>query len=225
MNLSPFELLILGVLVVVAIRVFSGLRRNRGPDDPRRAGREDLSPPRGEQDRDALMEQRRAEAYERARQAWGYLSSEQDKKSEPESQEEPPPQNLDLPEDFDYGDFLQGAKTMYARIKESWYNRDLEDIEDFATDKAFGELTRRAELEPRSGRIEILLIEAKLVDYREQGPVKRAQVFYDVLVKRGSSDSSEKVQEVWEFVQGGAYGDHWKLDDMKSVDEVAGQSQ
>lgn len=223
MNLSPFELLVFGIMVVVAIRIFSNLRGGgKRQDDPQSRQQDEQLQKDGEE----IMEQRRAEAYERARQAWGYLSSDPQKESSTKpGAVEPPPANIDLPEDFDYGDFMNGAKAMYARIKDSWYTRDLDDIESFTTDKAFGELTRRAEREPRSGKIDILLIEAKMVDYREQGPVHRAQVFYDVLVKRGSSDANEKVQEVWEFVQGGAYSDHWKLDDMKSVDEAAELSQ
>jgi predicted lipid-binding transport protein (Tim44 family) len=223
MNLSPFEILIIGVMIVVAARLFSRLRgggdsdRNRPPNHRGHSGQGEQD----QQDRDALLERQRADAYERARQAWGYLSSDPNQKPE-SGQTEPPPSNLELPEDFDYGDFINGAKAMYARIKDSWYKRDLDDIQEFTTDQAFGELNRRAEREPRPGRIDILLIEAKMVEFRDQGPVQRARVFYDVLVKRGTSDASEKIQEVWEFVEGGAYGDSWKLDDMKAVDEVMG---
>lgn len=223
MNLSPFEILIIGVMIVVAARLFARMRgggqnRDQSPHEPP----SDTLNSQNRQDRDALLERQRADAYERARQAWGYLSSDPAKGPAPGGQTEPPPPNLELPEGFDYGDFLNGAKAMYARIKDSWYSRDLEDIKDFTTDKAFGELSRRAEREPRPGRIDILLIEAKMVEFRDQGPVQRARVFYDVLVKRGSSDASEKIQEVWEFVEGGAYGESWKLDDMKAVDEVVG---
>lgn len=225
MNLSPLELLVIGVLVVAAIKIFSAMRGGQGRNDSG-ARPEDLES-RRDAVRDAPAEHGQTEAYERARQAWDYLSSEPGhaKPPGPGQPSEPPPGNLNLPGGFDYGDFINGAKAMYARIKDSWYNRDLKDIKDFTTDEAFAELSSRAENEPRGGKVDIMLIEAKMVDFKDQAPTQRAQVFYDVLLKRGASDLSEKLQEVWDFVRGGAYGDHWRLDEIKPVEEAIGQSQ
>ena len=111
MNLSPFELLLIGIMIVIAIRVLAGLKGGgRGGGSPHMRRDDDQTE---QKSRDEIMEQRRAEAYERARQAWGYLSSEPDKKqSGGGGATEPPPANLGLPDDFDYGDFMNGAKAM-----------------------------------------------------------------------------------------------------------------
>jgi predicted lipid-binding transport protein (Tim44 family) len=218
------EIVFIGVVIMAALKLFSSLRgRSKGDQEQRPERREDFDfdtrqDESGTEEEDP-WKQAREQSLQRARQTWDALGSDStgDSRGRAESSAEPPPPDVKLPDDFDYGDFISGAKAMYSRIKESWRRRDLDDIAQFASERAVEELRRRADSEPREGKVDILLVDARLVDYEPGGGTERAQVFYDVLLRRGASGSSEKVREVWDFIRGEETDGSWKLDSVRMV--------
>ncbi|BBD08265.1 TIM44-like domain-containing protein [Desulfovibrio ferrophilus] len=216
MRLTPFDVLIIGVLVYLLIRMALGSKRNgqkgpggQGPDT------RDGNPP---QDQDTDPRRQATEAYKRAQQAWDMLRSD-------EQGQKPQIHSEDF--EFDEVDFLAGAKLMCARIRESWDARDLDDLVQFCTPGAMQEFERRADSETRPPRAETLLINAGLVEVhaREDG-MEEATVLYEILEKEPGSGVNRESREMWRFLR--PTGDNsatWLLDGIRPVDDAGAITQ
>ena len=156
-----------------------------------------------------------SDAYRRAEAAWEHFKSRPSSDTRGQGSVAA---NVDQPQDFDPEEFLAGAKAIYARMAEAWADRDLEDIRQFTTDKAYLDFKRRAEAETRSAKRQVMLVNAQLVELQELGGGQRATVFYDAML--GAAEGSRQAQEVWSFTRGGGEGDHWLLDETRPVDDT-----
>lgn len=125
---------------------------------------------------------------------------------------------VDIPADFDVEDFLKGARMAYNRMQASWDKRDLTDIAQFATPPVLKELEAQAAEDPHPSRTEIMTVNAKLIGVEDEGDTRRAQVYFDVLMREDpSAPAPENVREVWHFVRHGQNGS-WKLDGIQQVE-------
>lgn len=123
-----------------------------------------------------------------------------------------------LPSDFDQDEFLRGAKAVYTRLQSSWDRRDLDDIANFATEDVLRELRVQAKEDPAPGKTEILLVNASVVEVRDEGDLRRVAVYFDVLMRENQQAARpEQVREVWHFVCSRAEGDSWKLDGIQQL--------
>lgn len=118
---------------------------------------------------------------------------------------------------FDEEDFLKGAKAVYARIQESWDARDLEDIREFVGDQVYENLQQHARKNPTPGKTEILLIEAKVLEVKRDGPDLTASVLYEVLLRKKNAKANSKLKEIWHFRK--------PTDDKKAFWKVEGIQQ
>jgi predicted lipid-binding transport protein (Tim44 family) len=123
-----------------------------------------------------------------------------------------------VPADFDTDEFLRGAKAAYTRLQASWDRRDLNDIASFATEDVMRELREQAAEDPNPGRTEIMLVNASLLEVRDEGSLRRVAVYFDVLMREDQRAARpEQVREVWHFVCSTAAGDSWKLDGIQQL--------
>ena len=191
------NLLILGLLVYFVVRLFRRFRSGQESSDDVRQN---------------------AGTYEAPRQysqgnAWDSLRSGQ-----PEQQTSEQASEVSLPADFDQEEFLRGAKAAYTRMQASWDRRDLDDIANFATEDVMRELRKQAEEDPNPGKTEILLVNASVIEVRDEGDLRRVAVYFDVLMREDQHAARpEQVREVWHFVCSRAQGDSWKLDGIQQL--------
>ncbi len=125
-----------------------------------------------------------------------------------------------LPADFDAAEFLKGAKAAYNRLQESWSRRDLDDIAHFASPAVMTELRKQATVEPDPSPVEILLVEATILDVKDSGDERAASVFFDVLMREepGKEDQPQ-VKEIWHFKRSlSDSSSFWMLDGIQQVE-------
>lgn len=130
------------------------------------------------------------------------------------------PAGSDVPPGFDAGDFLAGAKTLFARLQRSWSSRDLADIEAFATPAFMADVRAQAAADPTPTPTDVLLVDAKLLEVRRQGGTAIASAYFDTLLREDPrAERPEQVREVWHFVRReDVPGDAWKLDAIQQLD-------
>jgi predicted lipid-binding transport protein (Tim44 family) len=106
-----------------------------------------------------------------------------------------------VPSDFDANAFLSGARAAYAQMQQAWDQGDVADLRALTTDKVFAEL--QDQLRERSGenRTELLNVDARLLEVRDEGSERRASVLFDVLMREAPGEEPQQVREVWHFVR------------------------
>lgn len=130
------------------------------------------------------------------------------------------PAGPQTPSGFDTEDFLAGAKTLYTRLQRAWSARDLHDIESFSTPAFMADVRRQAAEDPTPTPTDVLLVDAKLLEVREQNGVTIASAYFDTLLREDpKADKPEQVREVWHFVRRADQpGDTWRLDAIQQLD-------
>lgn len=124
---------------------------------------------------------------------------------------------VDVPADFDTQDFLKGAKMAYSRMQQAWDRRDLNEIARFATPAVLSVLEDQLREDPNPSRTEILSVNASVVGVEDEGPTRRAQVFFDVMMRENPANPApENVREIWHFVRSHPSGS-WMLDGIQQV--------
>ena len=199
-----FNLIILGLLVYFGVRLFRRFRAGQSDSDNGRSAYRSYEAPR---------EQETPHQYSQGG-AWDSLRSEQPVQQQAAEQSG----EVALPADFDQDEFLRGAKAAYTRLQASWDRRDLDDIANFATEDVMRELREQAKADPNPGKTEILLVNASVIEVRDEGDLRRVAVYFDVLMREDQRAARpEQVREVWHFVCSRAEGDSWKLDGIQQL--------
>lgn len=128
------------------------------------------------------------------------------------------PQSDAIPADFNGEEFLRGAKMAYVRLQESWDRRDLDDIAQFATRPVMDELRKQLAEDPAPGTTELLMVNASLMEVRNEGGTQYAAVFFDVLMREDpQAPQPEQVREVWHFVRPLDGSESWRLDGIQQM--------
>lgn len=218
MNLTPLDILLLGLVAFAAWRFFASRKRDdRGGPAPRPRDQtpppdedEDQSPP---EDEEEIRRRQAAEAYRRAQASWDALRSKPADEAGGPAPQRAPEQAAQAAAPGD-DDFLAGAKAMFARIRESWGEGDLEDIRQFVTDRCLAEFTARAGRETAPGRTEVILVEAEILDQSRGQGQEEVRVRYKALVREAAvGDTAREVIEDWTFVRDSADpAATWRLD-------------
>ena len=200
-GLSLFELLIIGGLVFVVFRVVSGMGQ-----------REDTSDRTGQGDRQKRPDHEDSlpRVEEAAQAAWDRLrSSPAPEASSKEGKE------------FDEQEFLQGARAVYARLQEAWDDRDIEDIANFTSPELLEKLRERSRKDSKRGRTELLLVNAKLMDRRQEGSRETASVDFDVLLRESGTDREpHQSREVWHFARDSQdRNTTWRLESIEQLED------
>lgn len=131
----------------------------------------------------------------------------------------PPPPPQPGPAGFDSREFLAGAKAAYAKLQAAWDRRDLDELRQFTSPEVLSEISRQAETEPFTGKTEILLLEARLLDVRTEGTQTVASVLFEAMLREGSPQApAEQVREIWHFSRYESGGNTmWVVDGIQQV--------
>ncbi len=124
-----------------------------------------------------------------------------------------------VPAGFDTDEFIQGARSVYTRLQNSWDKRDMDDIRQFTSPAVFAEISQQAKEDPTPSRTELLLINARVLEVKEESDGTLATVYFDVLMREDASGGNpEQVREVWHFHR--AQPDAmWTLDGIQQLEQ------
>jgi len=125
-----------------------------------------------------------------------------------------------VPAGFSVPDFLEGAKTVYARLQHSWDRRDLSDIALFTTAEVLAEIRQQANADPTPSKTELLLVNAKLLEFKEEPADTVATVLFDVLMREDADEQRPKqIREVWHFSRPTAdLKANWRLEGIQQLE-------
>jgi len=210
-----FNILIIGALIYFGFKFL----RSRGGGSSSVFGQnssQQQAPPSQSYNADPF-----ARREQNSKSAWDHLSSKPASASrvEPVTHNQAAPE-IGVPAGFDTEDFLEGAKAMYTRLQKSWDVRDLADIEYFATKGVVDEIKRQAAEDPEPSKTDIMLINARLLEVKEEGSSTLATVYYDVLLREDANQSQPtQVREVWTFTKENTDSAMWKLDGLQQLED------
>ncbi|MDP2848116.1 MAG: TIM44-like domain-containing protein [Humidesulfovibrio sp.] len=125
-----------------------------------------------------------------------------------------------VPQGFNVHEFLEGSKTVYARLQHSWDRRDLNDIALFTTPEVLAEIRRQAAADPTPSKTELLLVNAQLLEFREESVDTVVTVMFDVLMREDAGEERPKqIREVWHFSRPTAdVNANWRLEGIQQLD-------
>ena len=209
------DILLIGVIIFFAVKLLR--RRKAAQDDSTSAGQDagQAPPPptdirsRAEQSWDAL----RSPSEAGGAGGFGAAAAQPEAQSEAEVLPTVPP-------GFNVPEFLEGAKTVYARLQHSWDRRDLDDIALFTTPEVLAEIRRQAEVDPKPSKTELLLINARLLEFREEPRDTVTSVYFDVLLREDvTEDRPKQIREVWHFSRPtGNLEANWRLEGIQQLE-------
>ena len=171
---------------------------------------------RGEPDkRSAQAPNRRpANVQENAANMWAALRSQEKRQDQPETAVA---EGAHLPPGFDVNDFLEGARTLYVRLQQSWASRQLDGLAPFATENMMALLRKQAAKTPDPTPIDILLVNATLTDVEQLQGLEQASVLFNVTMRAGDAGQPEEISEIWKFVRGSDTNGMWQLAGITSA--------
>ena len=154
----------------------------------------------------------RATVKRTAKSAWESLRSTPDTSSSARSQP-------GTPRDFDEGDFLEGAKMLYSRLQRAWAARNILELEPFLTPDMLSLLQEQTSPEDIPSTVEVLLVEATLLEVTREGEEERTRVLFSALLQEEGevSESPVEVRELWHFTHNYRTGSNWQLDGIEAV--------
>lgn len=197
------DILLIGILLFVAYKLFTRFRANRPVPA---GGPAPVGPAYAPDEEPAGMQ----------RQNTGMNWSSLEKRSDPGAVPVAP--EITVPAGFDSEEFLRGAKLAFTRLQASWDKRDLEDIAQFTSPAVLQEVRNQFETDPAPSRTEILLVNARLLNVKEENGEQTASVFFDALLREAPSTDTTQVREVWHFVRPLNENGSWKLDGIQQVE-------
>lgn len=208
-----FNILIIGLLVYLGFKFFKS--RSRGADDMYQQGNNQRGPTPFQQNNDPYARRER-----NAQSEWSHLSSKPAGSSASDAEALQGGPVISTPAGFDEEDFLEGAKAVYNRLQKSWDNRDMDDIEQFATAAVASEIKKQAQDDPEPSKTDIMMVNARLLEVKEEGGRTNATVYYDVLLREDASQPQpSQVREVWHFVKEAGDNSMWKLDGIQQLED------
>jgi len=125
-----------------------------------------------------------------------------------------------MPAGVDEQEFLSGAKMLFNRLQASWDRRDLDDIREFTSPEVQAEIARQAQADPGPSRTDVLTLEARVVEARQNGSEIVISVLFDALMREDQSASqASQVREVWHFSRDEAAArPQWTLEGIQQLD-------
>ncbi|MDR1857381.1 MAG: 39S ribosomal protein L45 [Desulfovibrio sp.] len=197
------DIIIFGLLIYLALKLF-GRMRQRAVDQ-----QSAYAPPSYDQ-APPTFDQTSRPMYRESASGWDRLRSDGGVST-------PSGPQPNIPAGFDTEEFLRGAKMAYTRLQNSWDNRDMADIEEFATPAVMEVLKEQLAESPEPSRTELILVNAQLLGVETDGDSQRAEVYFDVLMREDPRQQTpSSVREIWHFVQP-LSGGHWRLDGIQQV--------
>lgn len=120
-------------------------------------------------------------------------------------------------ETFNTEEFLAGAKQLYVRMQESWDLRDIDDIKQFTSPIMHKDIEEQFKEDPNPSKTQIILINASVLEVKQEGSYEQAAVLFDVLLKEAENANNEQVKEIWNFSRNKAKNGNWILDGIQTI--------
>jgi predicted lipid-binding transport protein (Tim44 family) len=211
---SVLNILFLGLIAYFLVRAF---RRRGGGDQDRSDERTDNdSSARDDRDGDAPSGGRpqSMDRHEAARQMWSMLGSGQ---TDPVGNAPAAP----AADGFDEMEFLEGAKLFFSRFQTVGNSRDLDELREFLSDDVYDHAMAKLATEPSFVRTEVMLVDARLMERRNEGGRTVVTVYYDAQLRKGiSGDRPYHLRTAWEFSRDdGVENGLWTLDTINKIDQ------
>lgn len=118
---------------------------------------------------------------------------------------------------FNTEEFLDGAKKLYVRMQESWDMRDIEDIKQFTSPIMHKDIEEQFKEDPNPSKTEIILINASVLEVKQEGDYEQVAVLFDVMMKEAENPNNEQVREIWNFSRNKAKDGNWILDGIQNA--------
>lgn len=118
---------------------------------------------------------------------------------------------------FNTEEFLDGAKKLYVRMQESWDMRDIEDIKQFTSPIMHKDIEEQFKEDPNPSKTEIILINASVLEVKQEGDYEQVAVLFDVMMKEAENPNNEQVREIWNFSRNKAKDGNWVLDGIQNA--------
>jgi predicted lipid-binding transport protein (Tim44 family) len=197
-NFGLMDLVLAGVLIFLAVRIFS---RWRGPRPPSGQGPDQTGRPETKS---------KLDRYRLAEHSWQRLQAPA---ARDRQEAAPGVASAAAEAGFDSMEFLRGAKAAYARVLQAYDERDFEDLSQFATPDAVEEFRRQVSSGPEKGKTDILLLEARMMGVDDEAGQTVASVAFEALLRDDPrQDTPRQVREIWHFAKpSGSAKATWKL--------------
>ncbi|WP_428567646.1 MAG: hypothetical protein ACP59X_08210 [Solidesulfovibrio sp. DCME] len=213
-----FDLLVIGLAIFLVLRLILGRQKpgNRADDPatprdgqappPREASPPDPGSPPGPGTPPGSGAPRpKPDMYSNAAATWAYLQSAPSKDG-PATPPAAPGSDAE---------FLAGAKLAYSRIVAAIAKRDFDDLASFVTPELLAKLRQSLPASPPP-EPDILLVEAKLADKRQEDRRTVMVVDYDVLIHEENAPHNTDRFERWRFSRDEAdQAATWLLEDRE----------
>lgn len=132
---------------------------------------------------------------------------------------------VSIPKDFDQHHFIEGAKSLFARMQHAWDVGDLGDIRQFSTDKVFAEVQDQFHAREGENKTEILDLNAELLSVNAGENELEATVLFKAELREydlnsGVQPQASTVEEVWHFVKPkSSIQPTWYLDGIQQIED------
>lgn len=207
------DLVVLGLLIFLVLRLVLGRQKTDNRTDaaappaprpvPTPASRDDGSAAPG-------APRPKPDMYSNAAATWAYLQGTPGKNVPQTGAPTAAPAGGD-PD----AEFLAGAKLAYSRILEAIAKRDFDDLAHFIAPELLASLRQSLPRTPPP-EPDILLVEAKLVDKRQENGRTVMTVDYDVLIHEQNAPHNVDRFERWSFGRDESHpGANWLLETMQ----------
>ncbi len=114
-------------------------------------------------------------------------------------------------------EFLEGAKTLYVRMQDSWDKRDLADIQLFTTSAVYSEIKKQAIEDPNPSETLIISVNAQINTKETDGEMERISVYFNAMLREDKEQAmAENVTELWHFMRENKES-NWKLDGIQQI--------
>ena len=212
-GIGLLDILLLGVIAYFVVKLLRG--RASGGGTPGQGGlRPPTQPPQPPQQSDPRSQ---------AERSWDALRSTPAQQGSTGGFGDAPPRAEEIsapvvvPQGFDVPEFLEGSKTVYARLQHSWDRRDLADIALFTTPEVLAEIRRQAAADPTPSKTELVLVNARLLEFKEEAA---DTVLFDVLLREDVNEERPKqIREVWHFSRPTANLEaNWRLEGIQQLE-------
>ena len=122
------------------------------------------------------------------------------------------------PAGFDEPAFIAGARRAFERLQEGWNRGDLSEIRALTSDVMFAQLQDQMREPDADTFVQVMELDARLLDARERNGVQEATVRFDAVLRESESERPAQAREIWHFTRTtGARTPTWYLDGIEQM--------
>ncbi len=139
-----------------------------------------------------------------------------------ETEQNPQPDSVILPDWFDQNEFLDGARSAYTMLQQAWDEGDLDSIKTLATESVYSEIAQQFADQSSRGTTRIIQLNAELIDFNELDEHSEASVLFDALLDESDAETpgrATQIRELWHFVRKNNSAEPtWYLDGLQQLE-------